>query len=250
MTKKNPTYSAYGCLEDDGRTKLTPIVWKEEVQVQRTILLKHYPSQDTDMATEETGSATIDEPAQKLSRGRFRIAGFATRTLDRKSRARSSHSLEGEGKRVVTKAGTAETETETVIDEPDTAVDQSRTAEPTFKETSTEISSDGTPLKANETPMTDFVMPSKASAKLSDVNFSVLKQDSDDTVSLGSRLFFRGRNDGTNADLDDICASTEEKRSILVRLSCSICQTFSLQLIHTVPFLPVSPKLSSQKDSF
>ena len=248
MTKKNPTYSAYGCLEDDGRTKLTPIVWKEEVN--RTILLKHYPSQDTDMATEETGSATIDEPAQKLSRGRFRIAGFATRTLDRKSRARSSHSLEAEGKRVVTKAGTAETEAETMIDEPDTAVDQSRTAEPTFKETSTEISRDGTPLKANETPMTDFVMPSKASAKLSDVNFSVVKQDGDDTVSLGSRLFFRGRNDGTNADLDDICASTEEKRSISVSLSCSICQTFSLQLIHTVPFLPVSPKLPSQKDSF
>ena len=153
------------CSEDKTRSRQSPLCSEGG-----TNSLKHSitnsPSQDTDMmTTKETGSAMIEEPAPTKRRGRFRTAGFSP-LLGRKSRVRSSHSLEAKGGKVVA--------------EPETGVAEQPTAETSFKETSVEVSSDGTPLKNNENPMADFVMLPKEKS----VNFSVAEQD-DDGLSLG-----------------------------------------------------------------
>ena len=138
------------CSEDKTRSRQSPLCSEGG-----TNSLKHSitnsPSQDTDMmTTKETGSAMIEEPAPTKRRGRFRTAGFSP-LLGRKSRVRSSHSLEAKGGKVVA--------------EPETGVAEQPTAETSFKETSVEVSSDGIPLENNENPMADFVMPPKVVAE-------------------------------------------------------------------------------------
>jgi hypothetical protein len=169
-----PIYSAYA-LEDDVKARQAAFVLKQEAS--ETILLRHSLSQDTDMSTEETGSATESKKRLhrfRIARDRFRIARFSSH-LGRKSRARSSHFLEAEGGKVIAEAGTG-------IAEPETAVEQP-TTETSFKETSVEVSSDGTPLKSNEIPMADFVMPPEISPMLSGVKSSVVEQDDDDATA-------------------------------------------------------------------